>query len=546
MSRRAFLERTGTVAGAIALPLTHLQAAAPTSAADEIQKKIASAIPAKALAVPRKPRKLLIFELNVNYGGHGSIPTASQAFTLMGQRTGAFETVISRDPQVFKPESLRQFDAVFFNNNVGNLFADVTLRESLAEFIHGGGGMMGVHGTSVAFTQWPGAKEDWPEFGAMIGARGANHRESTEHVVIKLDDPTHPINQTFNGQGFDYRDEFFRVHEPYSRKKLRILLSIDNEKTDLAQGLARGKIMRADNDYAVAWIRQYGRGRTFYCTIAHNPYVFWDPQILPFYLAAAQFVLGDLDAPTTPSAKLTPAIRVQERLGWRLSLNPTGHKSTLLETIDKTASVNQANLTVGTNQTISTILPKCLGEELTAEEARDLRMKLDSAGVRLLTCHCQQIPKDQAKLRQTLDSLRKMGIETVMGPADESSIGILEKVCTELDLRYAVTTFGNQNNPKDLLKLCQRHTRVIGIYGCADDWVQSSLAPEEIIQQLRERLIVVKLPAKLEQWSGCLRAIQQSGVKPCTFELSGAVANVKVQSEKFNQICLDLASGGRQ
>ena len=32
--------------------------------------------------------------------------------------------------------------------------------------------MMGVHGTSVAFTQWPGAVEDWPEFGLMLAARG--------------------------------------------------------------------------------------------------------------------------------------------------------------------------------------------------------------------------------------------------------------------------------------------------------------------------------------------------------------------------------------
>ena len=57
----------------------------------------------------------------MNYGGHGSIPTANLAFELMGRKTGAFETVVSRDPEVFRPESLRQFDAVFFNNTVGNL-----------------------------------------------------------------------------------------------------------------------------------------------------------------------------------------------------------------------------------------------------------------------------------------------------------------------------------------------------------------------------------------------------------------------------------------
>ena len=99
-----------------------------------------------------------------------------------------------------------QFDAVFLNNTVGNLFTDPKLRQSLLEFVYGGGGLMGVHGTSVAFTRWPVAHEDWPEFGLMRGARGANHRDSTERIIIKLDDTQHPVNQPFGGKDFEYRD----------------------------------------------------------------------------------------------------------------------------------------------------------------------------------------------------------------------------------------------------------------------------------------------------------------------------------------------------
>ncbi|MBM4081693.1 MAG: ThuA domain-containing protein, partial [Planctomycetes bacterium] len=306
----------------------------------EDRQRIEAAIPAKALVSPQKPRKLLIFDLNVGYGGHGSIPAANLAFTLMGQRTGAFEAVVSRDPSVFKPESLRQFDAVFLNNTVGNLFEDAALRQSLIEFVYGGGGLMGVHGTSVAFTRWPGAHEDWPEFGLMLGARGASHLDANEQVFIKLDDPDHPVNQPFGGKGFEYRDEFFRFHGPYSRQRVRVLLSMDMEKTPLPPGT---KPFRADNDYALAWVRHYGRGRVFYCTIAHNPRVFWDAKMLEFYLAAAQFALGDLPAPTVPSAKLTPALRAQEKLGWRLGIEAyTFHKFTFFEAIEKTAQLGLA------------------------------------------------------------------------------------------------------------------------------------------------------------------------------------------------------------
>ena len=209
---------------------------------------------------------------------------ANFAFALMGERTGAFKTTVSRDPAVFERASLSQFDAVFFNNNVGNLFTNAELRQNLVEFVCGGGGLLGVHGTSVAFTRWPGALEDWPEFGLMIGARGANHREATEQVFLRLDDPGHPLNQVFGGQGFFFRDEFFRVNDPYSRQRVRVLLSLDLERTEANQGRSYGNLERADKDFALAWIRNYGRGRTFYCTIAHNPYVFWDPKMLEFYL----------------------------------------------------------------------------------------------------------------------------------------------------------------------------------------------------------------------------------------------------------------------
>lgn len=312
---------------AAAEPEASPQDAAAAVRPDE-QRKIEEAIPANAVVRPAKPRKLLMFDLNVGYPGprtvypdhvnrlgHRSIAHANLAFTLMGRKTGAFDTVVSHDPAVFRRESLRQFDAVCFNNTVGNLFEDAELRQSLVDFVRGGGGLLGIHGTTVGFTTWPGAKEAWPEFAEMLGARGANHSVGDERVFVKLDDPSHPLNRPFGGEGFEYSGEFFRFHTVYSRKKVRVLLSIDTQKTAMDTDLlAKRRCLRSDNDYALAWVKSYGRGRVFYCTIGHNPYVFWDAKMLQFYLGAIQFALGDLPAPTTPSAKLTPEVRAKEKL----------------------------------------------------------------------------------------------------------------------------------------------------------------------------------------------------------------------------------------
>ncbi len=421
LTRREFLRGTAGTAGLLALG-----AAGGAWAAGEgdWQAKVEAALPGKAPAVPKRSRKLLIFDLNVGYGGHGSIPTANFAFTRMGEQTGAFATVVSKDPAVFAAESLRQFDAVFFNNNVGNLFTDPALRQNLIDFVYRGGGLMGVHGTTVAFTRWTeGAAEDWPEFGIMLGARGANHRASDERVLIRLDDPGHPLVAPFGGQPFEYRDEFFRYQQVYSRNRNRVLMSIDVEKSDLKQGKELGNCFREDGDYALAWVRQYGRGRVFHCTIAHNPSVFWDPKMLEFYLGAAQFVLGDLAAPTTPSAKLTEAVRAQEKLGWRVALSvPPGDDTTLFDAIDRAAEVGLLAVSANYGMKVSNEIPAPFDARLNDDQLRAIRLKLDAAGVRLLACRFGPFGGNASVLRRRIHFFHKMGIEmTLMAPSGENA-----------------------------------------------------------------------------------------------------------------------------
>lgn len=480
--------------GSIETPTTRAQ-----NVPDAERQKIEAALPKQAPAQPRKPRKLLIFDLNVGYGGHRSIQTANLAFTLMGKKTGAFETTISRDPNVFERENLRQFDAVFFNNTVGNCFTNADLRQNLVEFVYAGGGLMGVHGTTVGFTQWPGAIEDWPEFGLMIGARGANHRASDEHVFITLDDPSHPLNRAFGGRDFDFRDEFFRVQDPYSRQRLRVLMRIDTGKTDLKQGPGYGRLERPDNDFALAWVRNYGRGRTFYCTIAHNPYVFWNPKMLEFYLAAAQFVLGDLPAPTIPSARLTPAIRAQETLGWRLGIEAyTFHKFTLFEAIEKTAQLGLPYLGGLSFQKVSSDIPKNFEPGLSNDELRQIRMKLDAAGVRLLTYYIHDIPADEATCRKVFEFGRKIGIETFLSEPKLEALDTIERFCDEYDINVALHNHDQKAspaywNPEGIMKACEGRSKRLG--ACADIgyWLRSGIDPIAAVNTLKDRLITVQL-----------------------------------------------------
>jgi sugar phosphate isomerase/epimerase len=403
----------------------------------------------------------------------------------------------------------------------------------------------------------------------MIGARGANHKANDEHVFIKLDDPDHPVNQPFANRGFDYRDEFFRVHGPYSRDRVRVLMSIDTEKTDMNQDPNYGKVVRADNDYALAWVRQYGRGSVFYCTIAHNPYVFWDPKMLEFYLAATQFALGDLPAPTIPSAKLTPAIAAQERLDWRLGIEAyTFHKYTLFDAIDRTAQLGLPFMGGLSFQKVSKDIDKNFDPELTDDELKQIRLKLDAAGVRLLTYYFHSISGDEAGCRIVFEFARKIGIETFMSEPAVESLDTIEKFCDQYDINVALHNHGKKASPQywhpeGILKVCQGRSKRIGACGDLGYWMRSGIDPIKAVNMLGKRLITVQMHDLNElspeghdvPWgTGAgnsekfIREVHRLGIKPTMFGLEysynwyESMPDVARCIEFFNNVTTQLAS----
>jgi len=466
---------------------------------DDARQQVERVLPAKATEVPKEPRKLLIYDGNVGYGGHGSIPYANHAFMCMGEKTGAFTTVVSRDPAVFERDHLQQFDAVCLNNTVGNLFADPQLRQNLLEFVLSGGGLLGIHGTTVAFTDFEkGAKETWPEFGHMIGARGASHLAQDERVVVKLDSPDHPLTRSFGGKGFEHVSEFFRVRGPYSRDRLHVLFSIDTDKTVLPpKGTHRG-VERADEDYALAWTRNYGRGRVVYCTIGHSPQDFMDPKILEFYLGAIQFTMGDVCGTTTPSNRLTATVAAQEKLGWRFGVTMWGlHKHTLFEGIEKTRELGLSYVGGLSFQKVSKEMPKNFDCNLSDEELSQIRLKMDAAGVRMPTFFYARIPGDEAGCRQVFEFGRKMGIETFISEPPPESLDVIERFCDEYDINLGIHNHGPKQSPvywrpEGILDVCKGRSTRVGACPDTGYWIRAGIDPVEGIRKLGGRVITIQ------------------------------------------------------
>ena len=92
---------------------------------------------------------------------------------------------------------------------------------------------------------------------------------------------------------FIVTDEIYQVKDPYSREHLRVLLTIDMDRTTTT-AKQKELIHREDGDFAMTWVKSYGKGRVFYCAIGHQHELFWNPIVLQHYLDGFQFVLGDL------------------------------------------------------------------------------------------------------------------------------------------------------------------------------------------------------------------------------------------------------------
>ncbi len=274
-----------------------LQAQSPAKlrevTADEIQK-IEKAMPRRATVRVRKPRKLLVFWRCEGFF-HTSIPVVNKALEIMGQKTGAFDVVTTDDYSVFTAENLKQFDAMCLNNTTGLKFnpkENPQRCKALMDFVKNGKGIVGVHAGTDNFNQWPEGQE-------MMGGKFTGHPWGGGGTwAIKIDQPDHPLMKAFKGKGFKVKDEIYRTDPPlYSRDKQLVLMSLD--MSDPTTRNVKG-FKPTDDDTGTAWVKSWGKGRVFYCSLGHNNEIFWNPAILRHYLDGIQFAFGDYKVDTEP------------------------------------------------------------------------------------------------------------------------------------------------------------------------------------------------------------------------------------------------------
>ncbi len=271
------------------------------------------AIPTKAPAVPKKPRKVLVLCKAAGWV-HSSIPLAAETVKAMGEKTGAYATTITYDSADISSANLAQYDALFLDSTTLAFLDDPkdpaateARKKALLEFVRGGKGLVGIHAAVDSYHTAEHAAEaptgTWPDFNTMVGGYFKFHWVYPQALTVKIDDPKSPLTSMFHGQEFQIHDETYTMtQDSFSRKNVHVLTSVDYSKMS-DEDKAKEIYKRTDGDYALSWIRREGKGRVFIEVLGHSEHIYSNTRMMEHVLAGIQYALGDLQADDAPSMK---------------------------------------------------------------------------------------------------------------------------------------------------------------------------------------------------------------------------------------------------
>ena len=212
---------------------------------------------------------------------HEVLPVSETIMKEIGERSGMFEVTATKDCSLLSREGLKPYDAVIFYTT-GELPITDEQKAAFLDFIKSGKGFVGIHSATDTFYKWP-------EYGELIGGYFDQHPWHKD-VTVRVEDNHHPATRHLD-KSFQIKDEIYQFKD-FSRQRVHVLLSLDPDSVDLTLPA----VHRKDKDFALAWWRDYGKGRVFYTALGHREEVWRDARFQQLILGALSWAMKDKSA----------------------------------------------------------------------------------------------------------------------------------------------------------------------------------------------------------------------------------------------------------
>jgi type 1 glutamine amidotransferase len=197
------------------------------------------------------PARFRVLVLTANRGyTHRSIPAAVLALHDLGARHG-FAVKATADPAILRSGRLADFAAVVLLHTTGD-FLDGIQQSALERYVHGGGGVVGLHAALDA-------ERDWAWYHRLLGAEFAGHPRIQRATL-------EPGPWTRTDEWYNYRALPTGVE---------VLLRVDEHSY-------RGG--RMGSNHPVTWRHPFEGGRVWYTAMGHTTCSYVEPAFLAHLL----------------------------------------------------------------------------------------------------------------------------------------------------------------------------------------------------------------------------------------------------------------------
>lgn len=231
---------------------------------------------------------VLVFNKTNGFRHKDAIPVANEVFAKLITAQG-WDVFITDNAAVHNPESLQQFQLLIWNNVSGDVLTD-TQRDALQQWLHDGGGWLGVHAAGGDRSyKWHWYVE------SLIGAQFIGHTMEPQFQDADLLIAKPLVTATAHlATPWRVKNEEWYAFDANPRDKgYEILLTIDENSYDPKGKTSWGMVDSMEGEHPMVWRHHYGEGRVFYSAIGHQPETYQLPEYQQLLTQAMRWAIGE-------------------------------------------------------------------------------------------------------------------------------------------------------------------------------------------------------------------------------------------------------------
>jgi len=227
-------------------------------------------------AAPTSSKSRILLVTGIDYPGHLWRQTAPVLVSALS-KDPRLEAFTVEDPQFLDSAAITNYALIVLHfQNWQRPGPDQRARENLRRFVENGGGLALVH---FACGAW---HDEWPEFEKLAGRvwfgsdPGLGKRQHDPYGSFRVE-PVQPEHAIVRGlSAFDTQDELYTC-------------LIGDHPIEV---VARAKSSLDGKYYPMAFVFQYGKGRTFHCVLGHDVKALSVPAVQELYRRCCAWASG--------------------------------------------------------------------------------------------------------------------------------------------------------------------------------------------------------------------------------------------------------------